>query len=162
MTLRLIGARFRMTGTLLMGAMLAGSGAGLGTGLGAGALLAQDEPPTVIYLFADLGGAGETAGGDKDGYGDLAAALKVTEGKFCYELSVGDIAAPTAAHIHEGKAGVDGAPVITISVTGARNETCVDADKKLLKSMADKPGNYYVNVHNEKFPAGAIRGQLQA
>lgn len=157
MQLRLIGASSRLSGFVL-GATLAGSVAGLTSG----ALQAQDDPPEVIYLFADLSGAAETAGGDEDGYGDLAAALKLTEGKFCYELSVGNIAAPTAAHIHTGKAGTDGEPVITISVTSARNETCIDADKKLMRKMADKPGDYYVNVHNDKFSAGAIRGQLQS
>lgn len=154
MTLRVIGARSLLTGALLIGAAVAGPVAV--------PLMAQGEPPEVIYLFADLSGSNEIAGGDKDGFGDLAAALKLDEGKFCFELSVGDIAAPTAAHIHEGKAGVDGAPVITITVTGARNETCIDTDKKLLRKIADKPGDFYVNVHNEKFPAGAIRGQLQA
>ena len=145
MTLRLIGAW-----------ALAGAAA-----VQAGALAAQDEPPEVAYLFADLGGANVTGRGDKDGYGDMAAAVKLTEGKFCYELSVGKIAAATAAHVHEGKAGVDGPPVITIAVTGPRNEVCVEADGKLLRKIADKPGDYYVNVHNAEFPSGAIRGQLQ-
>ena len=146
MILRSIGA----------GALIAGAAA-----LQAGALAAQDPPPEVIYLFADLSGEHETAAGDADGYGDMAAAVKLTEGKFCYELSVGKIAAATAAHVHEGKAGADGPPVITIAVTGPKNETCVEADGKLLKKIADKPGEYYVNVHNADFPAGAIRGQLQ-
>ncbi len=152
MKLRLIGA-----GVLGAGALAELLAAGL-----AGNAAAQDiPPPEVIYLFADLSGSAETAGGDKDGYGDLAAALKLTEGQFCYELSVGNIAAATAAHIHEGKAGADGPPVITISVTGTKNEACVAADKKLLERMADKPGEYYVNVHNTAHPAGAVRGQLQ-
>jgi uncharacterized protein (DUF3820 family) len=37
----------------------------------------------------------------------------------------------------------------------------VDAEGKLLRKIADKPGDYYVNVHTADFPAGAIRGQLQ-
>ncbi|MDZ4306279.1 CHRD domain-containing protein [Allopontixanthobacter sp.] len=161
MKLRSIGVCARRTGAFagLVAAALAGIGAGAGVGVGA---VAQDiPPPEVIYLFADLGGAAETAGGDKDGYGDLAAALKLTEGQFCYELSVGNIAAATAAHIHEGKAGTDGPPVITISVTGTKNETCVETDTKLLDRIADRPGDYYVNVHNSAHPSGAIRGQLQ-
>ena len=148
--------RFRLIGTsaLVLGALSAVPATG--------PLLAQDDAPAeVIYLFAELDGASETAEGDSDGYGDMAAAVKLAEGKFCYELSVGDIGAPTAAHIHEGKAGADGAPVITISVTGAKNETCVEADAKLLKKIAGKPGDYYVNVHDAAHTAGAIRGQLQ-
>lgn len=131
------------------------------TAVQAGALAAQEPPPEVIYLFADLDGANETGRGDADGYGDMAAAVKLTEGKFCYELSVGKIGVATAAHVHEGKEGADGAPVITIAVTGPKNEVCAEADKKLLDKIADKPGNYYVNVHTAEFPTGAIRGQLQ-
>ena len=138
-----------------------GVGAFAGMLVGTGAAAQDIPPPEVIYLFADLSGTAETAGGDKDGYGDLAAALKLADGQFCFELSVGNIAAATAAHIHEGKAGADGPPVITISVTGAKNETCVAAEKKLLGRMADRPGEYYVNVHNADHPAGAVRGQLQ-
>ena len=148
----------RSTRTLAIGtcALLAG-----GAALQAGALAAQDAPPEVVYLFADLEGADEPGGGDKNGFGDMAVAVKLTEGKFCYELSVGQIATATAAHVHEGKAGVNGPPVITIAVTGPKNQVCVDAEGKLLRKIAEKPGDYYVNVHTADFPTGAIRGQLQ-
>lgn len=151
-------------GLRLIGACAVGAAAlagGLAPNVAGGAAAQEIPPPETIYLFADLGGAAQAAGGDKDGYGDLAAALKLTEGQFCYELSVGNIAPATAAHIHAGKAGVDGPPVIPITVTGAKNETCVDADKELLGRIADNPGDYYVNVHNSPHPAGAIRGQLE-
>ena len=125
------------------------------------ALMAQDIEITAAYLFGDLNGAAETGGGDKDGFGDFAATVKFDEGQFCYVLSVGNIGKPTAAHIHAGKAGTNGDPVITISVTGEDEEICVEADKALLKKIADKPGDYYVNVHTAEHPAGAIRSQLQ-
>ena len=32
----------------------------------------------------------------------------------------------------------------------------------LLKKIIATPGDYYVNVHNNEFKGGAIRGQLQA
>jgi len=155
MKLRLIGNHFLMTGALITGTLLTGASL-------AGPLLAQDQPPEVIYLFADLSGANVTGGGDEDGYGDFAASVKLTENQFCYELSAGEIGAPTAAHIHVGEAGVDGGPVITLTALSGGGETCVAADGKLLKKIANQPGDYYVNVHTADFPAGAIRGQLQA
>lgn len=131
---------------------------------GAAALPVQaqdDGQPEIYYPFTALDGEQETAGGAEDGYGDFSATLKVEEGKMCYMLSVGEIGEPTAAHLHEGKRGEDGAPVVTLEVTGPKGENCVDVDAALLKKIGGKPANYYVNVHTAKFPAGAVRGQLQ-
>jgi hypothetical protein len=36
----------------------------------------------------------------------------------------------------------------------------VTADRELLKAIASDPEDYYVNVHNADYPAGAVRGQL--
>jgi hypothetical protein len=34
------------------------------------------------------------------------------------------------------------------------------ADPELVADIAANPSEYYVNVHNKPYPAGAIRGQL--
>ncbi len=133
-----------------------------GTAAPAAAQSMVQEEDLPLYLFADLSGKNETKAGDPDGYGDFAGVLKFKEKQFCYELSVSGIGTPTAAHIHSGKAGVDGDPVITISVNGSKNQICMDTDAKLLKQIANDPEDFYVNVHTAAKPAGAIRGQLQS
>jgi hypothetical protein len=35
-------------------------------------------------------------------------------------------------------------------------------DSALARRIANNPQRFYVNIHNEKFPDGAIRGQLEA
>ena len=65
-----------------------------------------------------------------------------------------------AAHIHAGAAGTDGAPVLTLEVTGADGDMCMAAEPDTLKPIVATPEAYDVNVHTADFPKGAIRGQL--
>jgi hypothetical protein len=113
-------------------------------------------------LHAMLKGAEETGGGDADGTGELKAEVDAESGDFCYSLDAKQTAAPVAAHIHEGAAGSDGPPVITITVTGTESDQCVAVEPDLLKAIIANPAGYYANVHTGDYPKGAIRGQLMA
>jgi len=110
-------------------------------------------------LVSTLNGANETGGGDTDGTGSLTADVDPDSGDFCYTLTATKIAKATMAHIHSGAAGANGPPVITVDVA---TDECVAVDPEVLKAIVAAPGNYYVNIHNADFPAGAIRGQLAA
>lgn len=116
-----------------------------------------------------LAGANEVpaGSGDPDGTGGATVSIAVEEGmvtaEVCWDLAYRDIAAPTAAHIHEGAAGVNGGVVINLGTPGETSlsgcDDTVDAD--LARKMKLEPSNYYVNVHNAEYPAGAMRGQLE-
>jgi hypothetical protein len=128
---------------------------------GAGLLLsAGPAMATAVTVVATLSGANETKPGDPDGTGRFSAEIAADTGDVCYTLVADKIAKPVAAHIHEGAAGVDGKPVITIEVTGVDGDTCLAAEPDLLKLILATPAGYYVNVHTGDFPAGAVRGQL--
>jgi len=109
-------------------------------------------------LAATLVGANEPAGGDAKGKGTFSAVIDADAGDFCYTLTANGIGKPTAAHVHSGAAGADGAPVITIEVA---DDECRAVDPALLKQIVAAPASYYVNVHSAAFPAVAIRGQLE-
>jgi glucose/arabinose dehydrogenase len=101
------------------------------------------------------------APGDPDGSGTARFWLNQGQERICFQLTVTDIGAPTAAHIHEGQAGVPGPIVVTLEPpTSGSSSGCVTADADLIQLIRRFPGNYYVNVHNEEFPGGAVRGQL--
>ena len=118
-------------------------------------------------LSADLNGPNEVTPGDPDGTGTMHLTLNQGQGEICFDLDVSDIEAPTRAHIHDGVAGVNGPVVVfffdlvipnPIPVTFDGCVEGVDAD--LIKDIRQNPENYYINVHNDEYPAGAIRGQL--
>jgi hypothetical protein len=113
-------------------------------------------------LATTMTGAEEVPGpGDPDGTGTASITLNVGQEEVCFELTVSGIAPATAAHIHAGPAGVAGPVVVGLTPpTSGTSSGCVSADSTLIKAIIQNPEQYYVNVHNAEFPAGAVRGQL--
>lgn len=121
----------------------------------------QDPPDKGDVLTAALSGSEETRGGDEDGRGQVSIRFDRTEGELCYDLSVEGVDEPTAAHIHRGAHGEDGPPVVSLDPpVGAGASGCVTVSTDLMDEIHGTPASFYVNVHNEEFPAGAVRGQL--
>ena len=126
----------------------------------AGAALAQipDDPPVTV-LQTELSGAEEVPPGDPDGSGS-ATIIVIPPDTICYVLTAEGIEPATAAHIHVGPPGEAG-PIVqglappTFGASGG----CIE-NPELVSNLQENPDDYYVNVHNEEYPAGAIRGQL--
>jgi hypothetical protein len=101
--------------------------------------------------------------GEEGASGTATVYLRSASNEVCVDISIDRMTFPaTAAHIHEGAAGVAGPPVVTLNApsdTGL-SSTCATVDAALMQALIETPENYYVNVHNEPFPSGAIRGQL--
>lgn len=113
-------------------------------------------------LTAQLSGDAET---DEDGTGTATVVLDPEAGTACWEMTVENVDPITVSHIHEGAEGVDGGVVVDLDVDGfeGSSEGCNEAaDPEILQSIIDNPAGFYVNVHTEELPAGAIRGQLMA
>jgi hypothetical protein len=125
----------------------------------------------VAAAVVRLNGAQETQPADPDGSGIFA--FVAFDSKLCYVLTARRIEPATAAHIHAGGRGVAGDIVVGLRPpTEGLSADCITAVpgtspdlNVLLQSELDaiiaRPSDFYVNVHNDPFPAGAIRGQLR-
>ena len=97
--------------------------------------------------------------GDPDGKG--SATIAIDGGKLCYEVEYHRLAPVTMAHIHAGAAGKAGDPVVTLKLDRDENiKGCTAVTPELAAALLAQPGDFYVNVHTNELPKGAIRGQL--
>jgi CHRD domain len=95
--------------------------------------------------------------GDANGAGDATVRLNKARKRVCATLDWRRIQTPDAAHIHNRSDGS-----IKIDLTNAADGSgCTSGVKKSeIADVIEHPRRYYVNVHNPKYPAGAIQGDL--
>jgi len=102
--------------------------------------------------------------GDLDGTGSASVTINVGQRRVCWDITVAGIAPPTRSHIHRAPATTSGGIVVSFFETAATADlnacTTTPVDRDLLKDIIQNPQDYYVNVHNADFPAGALRGQV--
>jgi CHRD domain-containing protein len=138
---------------------------------------------TTVTLTARLSGAQEVPAADPDGSGKAFVMIDVEAGEVCFDIkSLSDVGTPNRGHIHVGGTGVNGDIVVPFfelrippttpgsAPTDPRNEAlesgrlmdCVPGDPVILARIVANPAGFYVNVHNARFPGGALRCQLEA
>jgi hypothetical protein len=124
---------------------------------------------------ARLSGANEIPAADPDGTGMAKVRINDDAGTVCFNISWKDIESPTMSHIHDGDATENGPIVVTLfdnafaspndhplpDTIHAVSGCAVDQDPALLDDIQNNPRDFYVNVHNQEFGGGAIRGQLK-
>lgn len=69
--------------------------------------------------------------------------------------------APTAAHIHEGKAGANGKVIVPFTKEGDKFSAPAGAKLTPDQMKAFKDGDLYVNIHSAAHPGGEVRAQLK-
>ena len=112
-------------------------------------------------LTAVLSGANEVPPADPDGSGTAHITVNPGLGEVCFDISVADIGTAVASHIHHAPAGVNGPVVVPFAAPNPTATGCVEGvDRDLALDIVMHPEDYYVNVHTQPFPGGAVRGQL--
>lgn len=172
-------------------ALIAGA-AGLAVGLTFGGVQLASAGHANPVLSADLDGRQEVDDstrnkrmvGDPNGRGEIyvfGIDGDPARQTLCYVMFVDKIAetdlAPgngRAAHIHEGGPGENGrivanlawpeggkaADCLELGATRGGNDVFVNGGSPA--EILENAGDYYLNVHNNEYPSGAIRGQLSA
>lgn len=111
--------------------------------------------------------------GPEGATGTASLASYIGRVEICYEITTDGLAPDdvvTAAHIHVGEEGVAGEVVLSLFTEPLpSNPTpsnpaygCVqDFDPALPDELLANPGSYYINVHTQAYPDGAMRGQVK-
>lgn len=123
---------------------------------------------------ASLSGASEVPANESTATGTFTATLNAA-GELEWTLSVPEIEAATAAHLHLGAAGENGevvvslftapesGPVSSIDASGTAAAAAIvgplEGDFEAFQTALNA-GEIYVNVHTSALPAGEIRGQV--
>ena len=119
---------------------------------------------------AALTGASEVPGpGDGAANGTVELVHTAINGFLCltFDIDAGLSGTATAAHVHQANAGAAGPIVLTLPTPPAQPNTpilfddCISgADQSVLDAIFANPSGFYVNIHTDDHPNGAIRGQL--
>ncbi|NRF66163.1 CHRD domain-containing protein [Aquincola sp. S2] len=110
---------------------------------------------------ARLSGAQETAPVATTAHGSGRLVLNPVTRALSGELEVHGLAA-TAAHIHAGAVGSNGAVAIALVDHGGHGHFEVPANTVLTPAQVDalRAGGLYFNVHSAANPGGEVRGQI--
>jgi len=117
------------------------------------------SPSDVGVSFAiDLKGSTEP-----NAKGTAVVRVRKDAGLVCYRLHAESITLPAvAAHIHRGGATANGPVVVPFQAPAANGNSdgCATAQAAIIDEILGNPANFYVNVHTQEHPAGAMRAQL--
>jgi hypothetical protein len=107
-----------------------------------------------------LSGKSETPARPLAGSGTAKITIRGAKQQVCWQFHLVGVLHPGVAHIHVGRAGSPG-PIIIPLGAAYTPAGCVSAvPKPEIDLIVAAPSKYYVNVHNQKYLDGAVRGQL--
>jgi hypothetical protein len=152
--------------------VLFASAAVVAAGIGVGGMVTANGRDARFHV--KIAGTQEVPVTDGDARGDVRLTIDLDTNEVCYDLRFDRAGTPNRGHIHKGLAGANGGIVVPLFELAGdapnplndelerdrADDECVSGPADVLADIVAHPADYYVNFHNARFPAGAIRGQL--
>lgn len=115
-----------------------------------------------MYEVALMGDQEVPGPGDPDGFAHGTIIFDTGVNEVSWSLVYHDIAAPTAFHIHMAPICESAGVYHGLAITGGPDELVgsVPMSDALIDPVLANPAAFYLNIHNDDFPAGALRGQI--
>lgn len=122
--------------------------------------------PDVLVVTAELSGKEVRPGpGVPTGFALVALHLLGDSDGMVYKIMIEGLGNVTTIDIHRGSKGVVGPPVVQLKPNFDGNGYAVGslrATRELLEEMRNNPSGFYIDVHTQGSPGGALRSQLQS
>ncbi len=96
--------------------------------------------------------------GDPDGSGLARVSLQSGKNLLCVSLTTSGVAPVTSVHLHSVSPTSPDPVVATPAPNSSGSPTCVPVDAEVLRAIHKNPTDHYLDVHNDEFPDGALRG----
>lgn len=127
-----------------------------------GELRGQILPANLSVHWASLSGANEVPPVTTDASGRAAVTLDAAGMEIVLRATTTGVDDATAAHIHQGAAGVNGPVIFPLSQSAVNLGIWTLPPTELTQEQYDAllAGELYVNVHTPAYPGGEIRGQI--
>ena len=91
--------------------------------------------------------------------GSAVITLERVKGRVCFKLAWTGIGSPVAAHIYERRGG---RAVLPLFIDTPKRQGCVKARKTLIRTISASPNSYYLKVHTQRQPSGALFARLES
>lgn len=110
-----------------------------------------------------MSGRQEVPKGDPNGRGVARVTTNLERQTVCFRINMSRVGTVAAGHIHRGERGEVGPVVVELFSEATRKPRgCARGVAQATIRMIERnPGDFYVNVHNKRYPDGAVRGQLR-
>jgi hypothetical protein len=105
--------------------------------------------------------------GAPNGKGNAAFKVRAKRQRLCFEITFRRTQGPVRGYIFRGKRGQEppnpNKPAVTLfgELEASPVAGCVPVNQKRLKRLKNKPRRFHVVLVNERYPEGAVRGQLR-